>query len=101
VFNEGLVQKQASKLPFAWYSFDEKGNMRTGWYADDGKHFYYFSEAADVSEGAMLTGWQFINGKWYYLNETYGADMGIMLSDTVTSDGYRLLPDGSWDGVGK
>ena len=75
--------------------------MRTGWYADDGKHFYYFSEAADISEGAMLTGWQFINGKWYYLNETYGADMGIMLSDTVTADGYRLLPDGSWDGVGK
>ena len=101
VFNEGLVQKQASKLPFAWYSFDEKGNMRTGWYADDGKHFYYFSEATDISEGAMLTGWQFINGKWYYLNETYGADMGIMLSDTVTADGYRLLPDGSWDGVGK
>jgi len=24
-----------------------------------------------------------------------------MLSDTVTADGYRLLPDGSWDGVGK
>lgn len=86
-------------LPYAWYCFDENGQMRSGFYTDAQGNSYLFSEAKDALEGIMLTGWQKRNGKWYYFTEYYGRDMGKMLRNTVTPDGYRLLPDGSWDGA--
>lgn len=45
-------------------------------------------------DGTCAIGWhQDVDGKWYYFDEhtTY------MLSNTVTPDGYKVLPSGEWD----
>lgn len=46
-----------------WYSFDQKGYMRFGWYWD-GRNWYYLGS---VNDGSMKTSWQKVNGKWYYM----------------------------------
>lgn len=68
-----------------YYLVPLSGEMKTGWFWDNGI-WYYLEES-----GTMKTGWAEVSGKWYYLN----AD-GKMASDTVTPDGYRVGSDGAW-----
>ncbi|MDO5564370.1 MAG: InlB B-repeat-containing protein, partial [Eubacteriales bacterium] len=50
------------------YSFDSLGIMRTGWYQENAK-IYYFQEIADGNRGQMFTGTQIINGITYVFSE--------------------------------
>lgn len=68
------------------YIFDANGKMVTGWYASKntyGTTWYY----AD-SNGSAHDGWVQSGGKWYYIN------CGVMLTNTMTPDGYIVDADG-------
>ena len=82
-----------------WYLIDENSGMKTGWYVDAEKNntWYYL----DPENGSMVTGWKLINGKWYYFSETADSSYGAMYFDTITPDGYRVDASGAWDGVNK
>ena len=78
-----------------WYHFGADGYMTTGWYADEGGHWYYLSSMEDELPGAMKTGW-FTNSpdkNWYYLD----PDTGRMVLGWITIDGneYYFNSEGS------
>ena len=90
------------KIKNVWYAFGPDGYMLVGFYEIDGTPYYF-----DAS-GAMATGWKLIGGFWYYFrsngamarncwvgNYYLGSD-GIMLTNTITPDGYRVGPNGAW-----
>lgn len=79
-----------------WYSFNEKGHMRTGWYFDPAYQKWFYFEKS----GAMVTGWLEIDGKWYYFNPVSDGNRGIMVTDLVV-DGWYVDQDGVWDGEEK
>ena len=65
--------------------FDEKGNIRTGWYTDptDG-HTYYLNENAGTGYyGQMVTGWVQFGTDWYYFNEQPDGTRGCLLKGPV------------------
>ena len=71
-----------------WFWIDDNGYMAKGWRQVDGK--WYFLR----SNGSMAVNyWEkdAVSGKCYYL----GAD-GVMLTDTMTPDGYYVGADGAW-----
>ena len=47
-----------------WYSFDDNGIMRTGWFKDNDNKWYYL-----MPSGEMKTGW-LLDGKWYYFSSS-------------------------------
>ncbi len=95
------------KVSGKWYFFDEYGDMQTGWVNSGGKRYYM------SSSGAMVIGWCKIGGKWYWFDSSgamarsrwvgnyYVGSNGVMLTNTITPDGYRVGADGKWDGKGK
>ena len=48
--------------------YDANGAMIKGWYAQDGKRWYY-----DLNTGAMYKGWSTIDGQAYHFDETTGV----------------------------
>ena len=71
-----------------WYYLnDVSGAMHTGWLLINNKWYYF-----DPVNGDMKVGWQFINNHWYYMDQS----TGIMLTNTVTPDGYYVNGDGVW-----
>lgn len=106
--SSGAMKKNAwVKSGSYWYWMDTDGKMATGWKTVNKKK-YWFS-----SSGVMATGWKKISNNWYFFDSTgamvqskwvgnyYLGKDGIMLTNTVTPDGYRVLSDGRWDGKGK
>lgn len=86
---------------FDWFSFDEKGLMRTGWFRDDDGSYYYLNPESDGTRGCMVTGWRWIadesgRKKCYYFNTISDGHRGRMLSDTMI-DGYRINSRGEWE----
>ena len=86
---------------YAWYRFDENGNMITGWFTDSDGAIYYFQEEINGSEGRMMTGWvQLKNSdgimKWYYFNPVSDGTRGKLLVNTTTPDGYKVDATGAW-----
>ena len=78
-----------------WYLIDENSGMKTGWYKDAERNntsYYLHPET-----GSMVTGWQFIDGKWYYFSEVADSTYGAMYYDSITPDGYRVDASGAWD----
>ena len=71
-----------------WYAFDERGWMRTGWFLDSTKKWYYL----DPVDGYMKTGWVLVNNKWYYLDPSNG-DMKIGWVKVI-GKWYYLNPNG-------
>ncbi|MGN0144878.1 MAG: cadherin-like beta sandwich domain-containing protein, partial [Clostridium sp.] len=67
------------------YYLGNDGRMRTGWVKDDGK-WYYMGD-----NGAMLTGWIKDDGDWYNLDEN-----GVMRTGWIKDDGnwYYLNKNG-------
>ena len=51
-----------------WVRYDANGAMIKGWYAQDGKRWYY-----DLNTGAMYKGWATIGGNTYHFDETTGV----------------------------
>lgn len=69
----------------AWYYFDGKGYMKTGWLELGGR--WYFLNA----NGVMITGWILSDGVWYYTNESGVLQTGWVLLGGVW---YYLEPNG-------
>ncbi|MHC1721036.1 MAG: MBL fold metallo-hydrolase [Clostridiaceae bacterium] len=59
----------------------------TGWLKKDGSWYYY------QDDGTLATGWIIWQGKYYYLHSS-----GAMAVNTITPDGYKVGPDGAWNG---
>lgn len=94
------ADKNILPLPYAWYSFDEAGNMMTAW-LNKNNAWYYLNTNKGKYEGCLLTGWQQIDAKWYYFETEFGKDMGKMYEDRRTPDGYYVDKNGVWDGKNK
>ncbi len=96
-----------------WYSFDQSGYMRTGWYFESLDGYWYYLKA----DGSMAVGWQQIDGKWYYFNpmtigitgwnrlndiwkfsvmDNPGVPQGAMYQSQMTPDGYQVDDQGVW-----
>lgn len=61
--------------------------MAKGWKEIDG-NWYYLCSTGSMAKNVWKTG---AEGNWYYL----GPD-GVMLTNTMTPDGYRVGADGVW-----
>ena len=99
-----------------YYRIDDAGLMATGWFQDqaDGGRWYYLNPNQGGPQGAMATGWVMVDGKWYFLRSHgsmavnywekdeasgkcyYLGSDGVMLTDTMTPDGYYVGSDGAW-----
>lgn len=82
---EGHIATSWRQIDGAWYFFNASGAMLTGW-VQSGNDWYYMNPS-----GAMATGWVQSGNDWYYMSPS-----GAMLSNTTTSDGYRLDASGRW-----
>lgn len=91
-----------------WYKFDANGNMQTGFYAENGKVYYFDIGDRNANDiGKMATGWQLLkhtdgNYYFYYFNEDgIGEARGALLTNGVTKDGCTVDAYGRWviDGV--
>ena len=60
---------------------------------------FYLNTEQNSLEGMMITGWQKIGENWYYFKTEFGPDMGKLLKNTVTPDGYTVTSDGRWNGM--
>lgn len=69
-----------------WYSLDDNGDMRTGWYQPDKEHYiwYYLN-----STGAMERGWVHLSDGWYFLSDDVNDFEGQMKT------GWFNAPDGN------
>ena len=71
VVSEWIYAESSGKN--AWYRFDEKGVLLSGWFEENGK-WYYLNPEHDGFYGAMRTGWLLAeDGYWYYLNPQDGV----------------------------
>ena len=82
---EGHIATSWRQIDGAWYFFNASGAMLTGW-VQSGNDWYFLNPS-----GAMATGWVQSGNDWYYMSPS-----GAMLSNTTTSDGYRLDASGRW-----
>ncbi|MDO5776598.1 MAG: hypothetical protein Q4P22_08250, partial [Eubacteriales bacterium] len=84
------------------YHFDANGALTKGWYTDSKGATYYFNTEAGSDYGVMCTGWKLINGNWYYfipytiIRNGVSINMGSMLKDTATPDGFKVDANGVW-----
>ena len=84
------------------YHFDANGALTNGWYTDSNGATYYFNTEAGSDYGVMCTGWKLINGNWYYfipytiIRNGVSLNMGSMLKDTITPDGFKVDANGVW-----
>ncbi|SCJ04660.1 Uncharacterised protein [uncultured Clostridium sp.] len=86
-------------MPYGWFWFDGNGRMATGWMTDASGNTFYLNTEQNSLEGMMMTGWQKIGENWYYFKTEFGPDMGKLLKNTVTPDGYAVTSDGRWNGM--
>jgi len=82
---DGYITTSWRQIDGVWYFFNASGAMLTGW-VQSGNDWYYMNPS-----GAMATGWVQSGNDWYYMSPS-----GAMLSNTTTSDGYRLDASGRW-----
>lgn len=80
----------------SWYRFDEKGDLKGGWYTAEDGAVYYLHDVHDGNYGAMYTGWNKIQDKWYYFAETEanGHKQGAMIRNDWTPDGHFVDENG-------
>lgn len=78
----------------AWYHFNEKGYMDTGWFTDKDGLIYYLNPASNGTQGAMMTGWQTIDGFQYYFNPVSDGTQGALYVNCMTPDQHRVNEKG-------
>lgn len=73
-----------------YYYFDFYEKMVAGWYIDPSGDVYYLN--TDEKElGRMVRGWCEISDDYYYFD-----DMGVLLKNTITPDGFYVDGEGKW-----
>ncbi len=90
----------AGQAAFDWFFFDDRGNMRTGWFTDADGNVYYLNESSDGTKGRMMTGWCWVTDetgkqKCYYLNPLSDGTKGKLMVNT-TIDGHTVNEKGEW-----
>ncbi len=90
----------AGQAAFDWFFFDDRGNMRTGWFTDTDGNVYYLNESSDGTKGRMMTGWCWVTDetgkqKCYYLNPLSDGTKGKLMVNT-TIDGHTVNEKGEW-----
>ncbi|MBR0038850.1 MAG: hypothetical protein IJP71_02460, partial [Lachnospiraceae bacterium] len=78
----------------AWYKFDERGKMLTGWQVEQSGVYYLNEDPTSSTFGAMMSGWVFIDGNYYY----FGNDGRLVVNGT-TPDGYVVDANGARIGL--
>ena len=92
-----------------WYYVKDNGTRAAGeWVTVDGSSYWI------DDNGYMAKGWRQVDGKWYFLRSNgsmavnywekdeasgkcyYLGSDGVMLTDTMTPDGYYVGSDGAW-----
>ena len=76
-----------------WYLNADRSYTTDNWQQING-YWYYFD-----SNGYLVTGWKQSphDGKWYYLDPNGQPDqLGRMLTNTTTPEGYWVGADGAW-----
>ena len=95
--NMQTVEHQWELINGSWYTFDEQGYLRVGFFYDAGyKGWFYMDE-----NSGMQTGWVLINERWYFFNPVSDGTRGMMFIGRKTPDEYFVTEDGSWDGKTK
>ena len=84
-----------------WYRFDENGNMQTGYYFTEDRVYYFDDGAKNKNDaGKMLVGWHWLpsldGGYACYFFDTSDDNKGVLITDDVTRDGYRVDIFGRW-----
>jgi hypothetical protein len=77
---------------YGWWN-TEGNSYSKGWRLIDNS-WYYFG-----NDGYMKTGWLNDNGTWYYLNTVSNGNLGAMLTNATTPDGYKVNEKGVWEKV--
>ena len=73
-----------------YYFMGSDGTMLTGWLTDaNNKTYYLGTESWNI--GRMARGWEKIGDKYYYFNTD-----GLLVTNSVTPDGYKLDATGAW-----
>lgn len=100
------ARDEAGQDRFAWFFFDDRGVMISGWHKDKDGKIYYLNPLSDGTKGQMVTGWNWIEGEdgkiyCYYFNEDSDGAQGAMACGMTTPDGYEVDRKGRWiiDGV--
>lgn len=78
----------------AWYHFNEKGYMDTGWFTDKDGRIYYLNPVSNGTQGAMMTGWQTIDGFQYYFNPVSDGTQGALYVNRMTPDRHQVNEKG-------
>ena len=66
--------------------------MVTGWVKTNDNKWYFFNDEKTLDEGKLCIGWKKVDGSWYF----FSSNDGSMVTNTVTSDGYKIGSDGRW-----
>ena len=107
----------------SWYVKGDNNSIKTGWYQDDKKDWYFLNDTNTADRGKLLTGWYQDDKKdWYFLDTRHQgffgkcilnkwewidgycylfSESGRMYKDTKTPDGYYVDKDGRWIENGK
>ena len=71
----------------SWYVKGDNNSIKTGWYQDDKKDWYFLNDTNTADRGKLLIGWYQDNKKdWYFLNDTNTADRGKLLTGWYQDD---------------
>ena len=71
-----FANEKLGQAKFSWFRFDKDGNMLTNW-----------QWIKDEKDGKV---------KCYYLNSISNGNLGAMLANTTTPDGYTVNASGEW-----
>ncbi len=71
-----FANEKLGQAKFSWFRFDKDGNMLTNW-----------QWIKDEKDGKV---------KCYYLNAISNGNLGAMLANTTTPDGYTVNASGEW-----
>lgn len=70
-----------------WYSFDDRGYARESTWFQENEKRYYLKASCKMAKSE----WIWSDGECYY----FYSD-GVMASDTITPDGYKVDKSGAW-----
>ena len=100
----GKVATQWFKVGSSWYYGDPAtGDTRSGWFAGDSTHWYYFNpnngmlQYGGTRSDVGGNGWLELDGKYYYI-EQEGDYAGSMIRNEAVIDGYKhyFASSGEW-----
>lgn len=75
-----------------WYYLQDNTIMKTGWFTDGNGNTFHLNTVSDGYQGAMRTGWYAENGKWFFFDGNGYMKTGLIKVDGAV---YFMQADGS------